>query len=268
MISKISLKYSFLFILATLCFSSVLAQTKERLPCVDKKFSVVAHIFRDTLGAENISESQILQIFDGVNIDFAPICVSFEVCEFIYHDNFQYDNHEQDLDWAEMQTLYHVNNRLNIYYVKTIFQPVGACGYAGLGQIQDPFSSGIVIMKSGSCCGITSKTHSHELGHYFGLSHTFMETGTDELVDGSNCSTAGDRICDTPADPFINGTPVGSWVNGNCRFISNAKDANGAYYDPIVGNIMSYYPDNCACGFTDDQFRKMAQTYLNGSKHW
>ena len=35
------------------------AQTTDRLPCVDKKFSVVAHIFKDSLG-----NTRILKIWD------------------------------------------------------------------------------------------------------------------------------------------------------------------------------------------------------------
>lgn len=256
-----------LFLAVIACSTSVFGQTKERIPCVDKTFSVVAHIFKDTFGLTTITEPEILEIFKKVNLDFAPICVSFEVCEFQYHDNYQYDMHERPLDWQEMQNLYHVNKRVNFYYVKNINVPAATCGYAGLAGIGDLFDNGIVIQKTGSCCGITSKTHSHELGHYFGLEHTFMDGGTNELVDGSNCATAGDGICDTPADPFDNASAVSAWVN-NCRFINTGKDANNEYYDPIVGNIMSYYPDECACGFTDDQFRKMAATYLSQIGQW
>lgn len=265
MITNFTLKTRLFFLATLLCFSDYSAQIKERLPCVDKKVSVVAHIFYDSLGNTNTTESEILQAFNIVNKDFAPICISFEVCEFLYHENYQYDEHEQPLDWLEMQHLYHVNHRLNVYYVTNINVPLGACGFAGLGAIQDPYKDGVVIKKL--CCAPTVKTHSHELGHYFGLEHTWMAGGTDELVDGSNCSTAGDRICDTPADPYVQGPPMTTWLS-NCRFIYTTKDANGDYYDPFVGNIMSYYPDECSCGFTDDQFRRMAQTYLNGSQHW
>ncbi|HEX2616880.1 MAG TPA: hypothetical protein VHL57_05010, partial [Flavobacteriales bacterium] len=37
----------------------------------------------------------------------------------------------------------------------------------------------------------------HELGHALGLRHTH-ESFPAELADGSNCTTAGDLICDTP----------------------------------------------------------------------
>jgi hypothetical protein len=108
------------------------------------------------------------------------------------------------------------------------------------------------------------------MGHYFGLSHTFEPGG--ELVDGSNCSTVSDGICDTPADPFVEGDNTADYVNANCKFISMKKDANGQYYDPIVGNIMSYYPNACKCsaglGFTHDQYLKMANTYLSNPGMW
>jgi hypothetical protein len=256
-----------LFVVLIFSLQIGFAQTNNRLPCVDKKFSVVAHIFNDSLGNPGITEATILDLFEAVNVDFAPICISFEVCEFQYHDNFQYDAHNRPEQWQEMQNLYHEENRINIYYVNAIVEPTGVCGYAGLGQITNTTASGIVIQKSGTCCTLTSKTHSHEMGHYFGLEHTFMDAGTNELADGSNCATAGDGICDTPADPFINGSAMALWLDG-CRFISTNLDANGDYYDPIVGNIMSYYPDDCACGFTHEQYDKMAETYLSNPGQW
>ena len=258
---------TFFYLLFALKSTIIFGQVTERLPCIDKKFSIVAHIFKDTTGAYNITEPAVIAAINQVNIDFAPICASFEVCEFRYHDNFQYDEHRADTEWAEMQVLYHVDNRINIYYVNTIVDPSNACGYAGLGAIGLFKMNGIVIQKSGGCPGAGSKTHSHEMGHYFGLPHTFMDTQTDELVDGSNCLTTADNICDTPADPYINPEDLDLYVK-DCRFIFKGKDANGDYYDPLVSNIMSYYPGSCSCSFTRDQYTKMAKTYLSKPGMW
>lgn len=52
---------------------------------------------------------------------------------------------------------------------------------------------------------------SHEFGHCLGLLHTHSGSGCadyyscSENADGSNCTTCGDRICDTPADPCLAG---------------------------------------------------------------
>ncbi len=245
-------------------FATAFSQTMDRLPCVDKKFSVVAHIFLDSLGAPGVTEAQINQAFADASADFSPICISFEVCEFIYHPEFEYNIHNDQLQWDELQVLYHQQNRINVFYVNTIVEPSGACGYAGLGQIENLESSGIVIQKTPDCCG--GRTHSHELGHYFNLEHTFEGSGI-ELADGSNCETAGDGICDTPADPYVHPSPMANYVDG-CTFIFMGQDANGDYYDPIVGNIMSYYPDECGCGFTHGQLKKMALYYLDNIGMW
>jgi hypothetical protein len=254
-------KFTLVFLIV--CFlGNLSAQTTDRLPCLDKKFSVVAHIIRAQDGSPGISEASIIGAFNGASNYFKPICVSFEVCEFRYHDNFSYDVHDRDTHWLELQALYHVKNRINVYYVEDILIPEGAAGYAALGGITSMNSQGIVLKKPDNSTGVTT----HELGHYFGLPHTFMGTTTTELVNGSNCATTADNICDTPADPYIEDTPDEMWVDGNCRFIYEGKDANGEYYDPLVGNIMSYYP--CACEFTHEQYKRMAEVYLGGQGMW
>lgn len=238
------------------------SQTTSRLPCIDKTFSIVAHVVYDSLGETTYLEADILKDIDSLNKNFAPICVSFEICEFNYIDNFIYEeiNNKPGAnndEWDEVQVLYNVKNRINIYYTQRIETPSGAEGYAGLGKIADTTSSGIVVKSTGE------KTLSHEMGHYFGLYHTFHTAFGNELVDGSNCATAGDLLCDTPADP-------NTTSGGNCVFATTEKDSNGQYYSPYTNNIMSYFPETCLCnpGFTAEQYKKMAETYLTNKGMW
>lgn len=258
---------NFTFILLALFVFSTsgISQTKDRIPCIDKMFSIVVHIVVDSLKNPNVTEADIKTSLAELNKDFAPICVAFNICEFRYIENFAYDRITKDesagRDFKEMQKQYNLKNRINVYYVQNITD-VPACGFASLGGITTFDALGIVIKKS---C-LAPKTLSHEMGHYFGLKHTFEGSGS-ELANGSNCATAGDEICDTPADPYVEGQPTNLYVDANCRFISMKKDANGQYYDPLVGNIMSYYP--CAsCGFTDQQYLKMASVYLSKTGMW
>jgi hypothetical protein len=240
----------------------VFSQTKRRLPCIDKKFTVVAHIVLDSLGNPNIGAQGIYSNFNALNDYFEPICVSFEVCEIKYITNSTYNVHSEIAHWQDLQTLYHQKNRINVFYIEEFIDPVGVDGYAGLAGITRLDSSGMVLKKTSGV-----RTLAHEMGHYFGLKHTFEGSGA-ELVNGNNCNTIGDGICDTPADPFIFGSNVTNYVNSSCQFISTVKDANGEYYNPIVGNVMSYYPDYCDCGFTHQQYLRMAATYLGQTGMW
>jgi len=258
-------------------FSQDIYIRDKPIPCLNKKFSIIVHIVRDSFGLPGIPEMMVEENIETLNKDFEPMCVSFEVCEFRYIDNFQYDTLELARnEWAELQTIYHQENRINLFLVTTIDtdNPSVICGFANLEGITKTQDGGIVMLKS--CIGADFRSLSHEMGHYFGLLHTFEGQGV-ELVDGSNCTVVGDLICDTPADPYMPGQNLENFINIDvdgdgkleCRFINGARDANGEYYRPDVGNIMSYYPDECKCGFTKDQFAKMAEVCLSApDKMW
>ncbi len=229
----------------------------KSLPCLDKEFSIVAYIIKDSLGTAKHDSVSIKDAIVDLNSYFKPICASFRVCEFKFINNFQYASLSgpDDSKWDEIQAKYHTDNRINMYFLRNLGGD--EAGFAGLGAIAKMTTSGIVIKDLDAI--------PHEMGHFFGLLHTFEENGA-ELVDGSNCTTKGDLVCDTPADPYVAGEPISAYVKmPNCLFISQKQDANGQYYVPDVGNIMSYYPKDCACGFTAGQYRRMAETYLNSS---
>jgi hypothetical protein len=95
----------------------------------------------------------------------------------------------------------------------------------------------------------------HELGHYFGLYHTNSNVYGLELADSSNCETAGDFCCDTPAE-----------YSGMCcadvemcqytPLFGIVTDANGDTLDnPDVENFMSVMQFNTQCQsrFTPNQ---------------
>jgi Pregnancy-associated plasma protein-A len=253
----------FTLLLVLLGLTSVTAQSyrfqQESLPCVNKKFTIIAHIFSDSLGLYGTTEAGINNAVSGMNVFFSPLGVSFEVCEFRYHPNFEHDTLDTPTERDVIVTKYNVQNRINFYFLNELnFTEAGfAFGVIGVDK------TGIFIKKSE---GITTSVFAHEMGHYCGLKHTFEGNGT-ELVDGSNCLTEGDGICDTPADPYVPGEPKDDYVL-DCKFISEKTDANGEYYNPDIGNVMSYY--NCGpCGFTWEQLNKMGLLMLsNAMRLW
>lgn len=101
----------------------------------------------------------------------------------------------------------------------------------------------------------------HELGHNFHLYHTFQgSTSSDpELVTrgaGANCTTTGDLVCDTPADPYGRSGSSTTFVNGCLAYNGTATDPQGMTYAPSMSNIMSYY-NSCAHDFTAGQYDRM-----------
>ena len=249
-----------ILLLFTLSLHSVTAQelhtTDKDLPCLNKVFQVHAHVFLDSLGVANFTPDDLRADIEGANEAFAPICVGFNLCGIDTIINYEYDSLGTQIEGDEVQNIYHVNNRINIY-LHTELQTPAICGFASLAGVALA-DDGAVHLK---CQGTTLI---HELGHLFGLLHTFEDSGA-ELVNGSNCETVGDGICDTPADPFIPGAPI-TWTDG-CEFIYEGTDLNGEFYSPDTGNYMSQYT-GCECGFTRGQYIFMAETYLSNPVQW
>ncbi|MFC0184611.1 3-coathanger stack domain-containing protein [Pseudarcicella hirudinis] len=75
-------------------------------------------------------------------------------------------------------------------------------------------------------------------------------------MGGANCSTTGDLLCDTPADPFgLPGTPAAFGVD--CSYSGTLRDANGDLYHPPTDNIMSYYYPDCLTNLTMGQYDRI-----------
>ncbi|MBP8212930.1 MAG: hypothetical protein KAX53_04245 [Saprospiraceae bacterium] len=230
-----------LFLFSKLMAQDLHIQAKE-LPCVNKNFNLMIHIVLDSFRKQGIDVATIQQSIEEMNKYFAPICVSFSICDVSIIQNYSFDSLPTPKRRVELLDKHQKFNVFNVFYVDYILQPE-ICGLSG----------GSVLIRK-DCPGAIT----HEFGHNFGLGHTFE--GGGELVDGSNCDTEGDGICDTPADPYVPFEKKSEYIEA-CEFISLKKDAKGQYYQPDVGNIMSYY--HCDCGFTREQYLNMSRTILS-----
>ena len=105
-------------------------------------------------------------------------------------------------------------------------------------------------------------TMAHEMGHDYGLYHTFERANNRrETVprsgSSSNCTIAGDLLCDTEADPNSNSYNLGDYINASCQYTGQAQDSLGNAYTPPVHNIMTYGRFECRNHFTDEQRDRM-----------
>ena len=96
----------------------------------------------------------------------------------------------------------------------------------------------------------TWRTTSHEVGHCMGLNHTFETVFGLENINGDNCGSAGDRVCDTPADPWSFRGSNACFSNTGCTYTGTCRDGNNMNtYSPPFTNIMSYW-SNVGCTVT------------------
>ncbi|GMU83776.1 MAG: hypothetical protein AMXMBFR47_36460 [Planctomycetota bacterium] len=163
--------------------------------------------------------------------------------------------------WAELDAVRAVNSvpdTVNIYFVDSLQTEGGTwCGYSSF-----TWSPVQGIVMANDCTGTPAdpSTFPHELGHYFDLLHTHETAMGAECVDGSNCSTAGDLLCDTPADPLLGANNV----NAICEYTGSETDpCANAFYQPDSRNLMSYSRHTCRQIFSPQQNLRMQATLTN-----
>jgi thioredoxin-related protein len=114
----------------------------------------------------------------------------------------------------------------------------------------------------------------HELGHFFGLSHThdgYDNPQKRESIDRVDCHIKGDCLCDTPADFNLYNRVSAIDPSCGCKIVKpQIEQETGKTYQPLIDNIMSYATAGCRIGFTDGQLdviRKTALFYRQDLKH-
>ncbi|MES2680517.1 MAG: hypothetical protein V4635_11555 [Bacteroidota bacterium] len=226
--------------------------------CLNKKFSIAFHVVMDSSYQwGGVSQADLDGCINSLNGAFSRICVSFQKCFVDSIANYTYNNWEMTATEALVLPSWNVEDVINIYLVDSI---VGfPAGYA----------SSVIVLEKGSASG---SVPIHEMGHYFGLPHTWAETGTpnvfplpsnvgigsQEYVRRTNCYTNGDGFCDTEADCY----PAGfdKLTSLPCKHIPGTVDGYGDYYVPPVDNYMTYF--KCGCRFTQEQYNWMAYIIL------
>ncbi len=217
------------------------------------RIPITPHIIRQSDGTGGLTEAQFTNALAKLNIFYQNAGFEFFIpneINYIDNDDFFDLNSNQE---SEIGSGNDVDGTINIYFSNSLKSTQALCGYTYL-----PPSVDRVFVANGCLAGGTLE---HELGHYFSLFHTHGVTNngtTDELVDGSNCGVAGDRVCDTPADPNLAGFVT------NCRYTGTAADANGDIYSPMVNNFMSYAPGNCRDDFSTGQYERIREGFENG----
>ena len=219
----------------------------------DKIFLVHFHIVRKSDGTGGLTTSQVDQVLSNLQMGMeqASICVAEKGRSFINNSTFY--SGSPSTNFNNIVTTNRQSDAINIYLL-----PTEALSF---GRAVDIPSNALVLAGS----YVLTPVVAHEFGHCLGLFHTHRGTADDgvggpaqcpELVNGSNSSTCGDYVTDTPADPY-------QWQG--CVYVGTGTDANGQHYSPLTDNTMSYVSPSCLQSFTPLQIARMHTAIDNNS---
>ncbi len=236
-------------------------------------------IVRPASGTGGVSIKGVFRMLCKLNEDYLDQDIQFYMKDdFKYLDNDLANTDPQSQNGGNILKNVKDKNALNIFFVAGIKSdsPGSVLGFFS------PENDYLVVRNSEA--NYDSQTTSHEMGHFFSLRHTFYGWECQpwnvedhgkvvsfaiapcfgaqvELVNGSNCSTAADKVCDTPPDyNFGFGWP------SDCRpFNVDVYDKNNDLIRPSQNNFMSYFFGCTGWHFSQGQ-KNLIRTDLNSAK--
>lgn len=204
---------------------------------------VYFHIVRYDNGSNaGATAEDIAKEFAKLQADYSAskICFLYAGLDNIYSTKLDTVNADA-VNSADLFRPYLVPNCINVFYTLKIGGNNYACGCGYGGIALDGIPGRFCLVAKGNIGG---STISHEVGHCFGLLHTFETFKGFENIDGSNATKAGDLISDTPADPYAyrSDTTCFKTSADGCTYQGKCKDPKGqTNFSPPYTNMMSYW---------------------------
>lgn len=212
-------------------------------------------VVRPSSGTGGVTFKSIMKLLCKINEDYADQEIQFYMKDDLKYLNSDLANSDpQGNSGGNMLRLNKDTKALSMFFVSDIISddPGNILGF------YSP-DDDLVVIKNSEVNDV-AQTTTHELGHFFSLRHTFFgwecepwseeEHGTTvtitkapcgnvpvELVNGSNCTVAADKICDTPPDYNFGF----GWDNTCPPFNIDVYDANDELIRPMQDNYMSYF---------------------------
>ena len=218
------------------------------------------HVVRTSAGEGGLPADRICETLDDVDVGLLDTDIQFYLAgpiDYIDDDDFYYNIDTM----GEINALRRTNvvpATINCYFTENLAREGGPI--CGISSFTWSPVQGIVMDNDCTAVWWNHTTFPHEVGHYFDLVHTHETAYGAECVDGSNCDTAGDLLCDTPADPGLGNHNV----TGACIYVGDEIDpCHGDPYDPDTTNMMSSSRPSCRTSFTPQQTDKAHATLFN-----
>ncbi|MEZ4941905.1 MAG: T9SS type A sorting domain-containing protein [Saprospiraceae bacterium] len=236
----------------------------------DRLIPVQIHIIRPSNGLGAVSADLVYNLiehqvnpaynFNGVNYHFFRCGdPNYIDNDYLYYTQWDPNDLQYELFYNHSSGSDYRKTALNIYIANLL---PGIGGFQ-TGMPGSDYSIVVLSTQNNSDTGIpwwlTPGAYVHEIGHYFGLLHTFAEgnqpvENVPRLGPCVNCDFAADNLCDTPADPGI-GSGV---LLPGCQLNPNIYQPQFCFgvshpYQPDVNNYMSYTSTDCMSFFSQQQ---------------
>lgn len=222
--------------------SNSLRSSSSGVLCVDVQF----HIVRNDNGSTAFNEPSVNDVLNELNIGFNEHNIFFNNVGSNFINDSDYVDVTSFTEFNQLGAVDNNSNAINFYIVHGLSNDGNAfAGVAGLGE------NYTAVVHSSA----VTTTSVHEMGHVFELYHTHQTDFGVENINGNNCATAGDLVCDTPADPNLNGL-----VDLACNYTENDG------YNPLTDNYMSYSRRTCRDDFTAGQANRMRNALLQNGE--
>ena len=225
-------------------------EVQAKYPITERK-KITFPIRVNFVGIEDSTRAFSLQklslAIENLNMVFADANIEFKLTPQIYFidDNVaSIDELYSSLTIEEkFAKKYERKKVINIFIFRNYTQVVGFTHYPILNNNK------IFIADE----KITDPSLVHEFGHFFGLLHTFDNSMSNAEITATetDCQLVGDKICDTPTDPY-----GASFIEESCMLYGEYKDENGNAFCPDLTNYMSYY-GKCRNRFTPEQLERI-----------
>lgn len=252
------------------------------LPSISRTTAYVPvkfHLVGNNDGSQRMNKNRVYPTICALNQKYADQDVIFYLAGMYEINNTILNTHSsrQTASFLMNNSKNQNFNAINVFVCNSVTFPAVA-GQPNLGGTVLGYYSpnGDYLAMKASEMTASSTTLVHEMGHFFSLAHphngwdqyqystsnnpsqapygvnnlppTTIGNGVPvELADGSNCSTAGDYMCDTEADYNLGF----GW--GNCNYTGGAVDPTSAVLNPDESLYMGYFQDGCVSKFSGEQ---------------
>lgn len=220
---------------------------------------IFVHIIADDNGANQAClDTSILRQLENMREFYEPHQICFQLLGMQVINDTDLNDHGTSEEGELLPYL--VGSAMNIFIHNELHDGLETLN----GSAYDIPNTYLSLSRNAVISMANRSTLAHEMGHCFGLYHTFeVNYGEEEVPrsgDCKNCTEAGDLLCDTEADPHSDGYDTGDFINNICEYtglLERECDDISYSYNMDPHNIMAYGRRECRDLFTINQGARM-----------